>query len=302
MNYIEYKISELIINNSNDGIAGFLSKHFYLNSGSQRAVSSCYYAIDNSLNDLRSYAGDRLYDFGVDELKGPIDLDNLQTDLHNAYDEICSISGDLTNEDAFCKLIRNSRCIFNVERIIKKCIWVDWDRNLIKLDNYDIPDIVHNPKFIIRAIEPHWNSFNTYNAFAASLFTAGKQWYNDRKIAIAYACDENSLVCMDYEDVPFIYDYANSVDFRDLVYDLSYGLVVRFFTDKNGRFSLFDHFSKHSNKFGGTIVLKTSAKPQAVFFRDDGESVLYASALANVMGLPLYKVVGEELHKQVLAV
>lgn len=54
-----------------------------------------------------------------------------------------------------------------------------------------------------------------------------------------------------------------------------------------------------ANRFGGTIVLKSKAEPIAVLVKNTSNRVYrYASSLALVMELPLYKLVGEELHKQ----
>lgn len=78
MNYIEYKIGEMINDNSDD-IVRFLQRHFYLQSSTKRTTDFCFHAIDNTLIDIRKSIGDKVYVFGVDELRSIGDLDKLQS-------------------------------------------------------------------------------------------------------------------------------------------------------------------------------------------------------------------------------
>lgn len=248
---------------------------------------------------LKENYADRLYRFNVDSLRSSEDIDRLLNQLYRGHKCISSIDDNSTNEEAFSKLIEGSRDVFEVERVIKRLIVSDWNEHLSVIDSYHPDDVITDPKLIVRAIDPSWYSLRTCNVFIASLFKKEFGWYNNRSIAIAYKTDPSSLVCMDAKNPSYNLTKVEEGSLQDILFDTGGMVGLQFYTDKDGIFSMFDQFAASANRFGGTIVLKSEAEPIAVLVKNtSNRDYRYASSLALVMELPLYKLVGEELHKQ----
>ena len=196
-------------------------------------------------------------------------------------------------------MIEGSRAVFEVERVIKRLIVSDWNEHLSVIDSYHPDDVITDPKLNVRDIDPSWYSLRTCNVFIASLFKKEFGWYNNRSIAIAYKTDPSSLVCMDAKNPSYNLTKVEEGSLQDILFDTGGMVGLQFYTDKDGIFSMFDQFAASANRFGGTIVLKSEAEPIAVLVKNtSNRDYRYASSLALVMELPLYKLVGEELHKQ----
>lgn len=281
------------------GIIKYLGKQSSVDKKCECRLNSCYNSLENTLHYLKENYADRLYCFNVDSLCSSEDIDRLLNQLYRGHKCISSIDDNSTNEEAFSKLIEGSRDVFEVERVIKRLIVSDWNEPLSVIDSYHPDDVITDPKLIVRAIDPSWYSLRTCNVFIASLFKKEFGWYNNRSIAIAYKTDPSSLVCMDAKNPSYNLTKVEEGSLQDILFDTGGMVGLQFYTDKDGIFSMFDQFAASANRFGGTIVLKSEAEPIAVLVKNtSNRDYRYASSLALVMELPLYKLVGEELHKQ----
>lgn len=299
MNYLEYTVGKLMVDSFERGIVKYLGKQSSVGKKCECRLNSCYNSLENTLHYLKENYADRLYCFNVDSLRSSEDIDRLLNQLYRGHKCISSIDDNSTNEEAFSKLIEGSRDVFEVERVIKRLIVSDWNEHLSVIDSYHPDDVITDPKLIVRAIDPSWYSLRTCNIFIASLFKKEFGWYNNRSIAIAYKTDPSSLVCMDAKNPSYNLTKVEEGSLQDILFDTGGMVGLQFYTDKDGIFSMFDQFAASANRFGGTIVLKSEAEPIAVLVKNiSNRDYRYASSLALVMELPLYKLVGEELHKQ----